>query len=75
MHVSAPHHQSAFLLRHRLDELHRERGFVLHTPLAFHEAYMADLDEEIATTTEAFVGSAVTEIAELRAQLGGPMVG
>jgi hypothetical protein len=36
---------------------------------------MADLREEIVATRHAYVGSAVIEIASLRAQLFGPQVG
>jgi len=36
---------------------------------------MADLRDEIAAASHAYVGAAVTEIATLRAQLSGPQVG
>jgi hypothetical protein len=36
---------------------------------------MADLDQEIADTHSAYVGAAVTEIATLRGQLSGPLLG
>jgi hypothetical protein len=36
---------------------------------------MADLDNEIEATGHAYVATAVTEIASLRAQLWGPQVG
>jgi hypothetical protein len=36
---------------------------------------MADLDDEIATTTSAYVGAAVTEIAMLRGELAGRLHG
>jgi hypothetical protein len=36
---------------------------------------MADLDDEIAVTLQAFVGAAVTEIATFRGQLSGAQVG
>jgi hypothetical protein len=36
---------------------------------------MAGLDAEIAATSSAYVGAAVTEIASLRAQLSGKHVG
>jgi hypothetical protein len=38
-------------------------------------AYMADLDDEIAEVSDAYVGAAVTEIATLRAELFGPQMG
>jgi hypothetical protein len=59
----------------RLRELQRERALALMTPLADEPAYMSDLDEEITVTTAAYVASAVTEIASLRAALGGRQVG
>jgi hypothetical protein len=43
--------------------------------LAADTAYMADLDDEIAELSDAYVGAAVTEIATLRAELFGPQVG
>jgi hypothetical protein len=36
---------------------------------------MADLYDEIAEVSAAYVGAAVTEIATLRAELFGPQVG
>ena len=41
------------------------------TPLAGEPAYMADLEDEILATEAAYVAGAVTEIASLRARLGG----
>ena len=45
------------------------------TPLGDEPRYMADLDEEITVTTAAYVASAVTEIASLRAALDAPQAG
>jgi hypothetical protein len=56
--------------RRRLEELHRERALAQMTPLAAVPAYMADLDDEILATEAAYVASAITEIASLRARLG-----
>jgi hypothetical protein len=39
--------------------------------LSGDSAYMADLDDEIQATGHAYVATAVTEIASLRAQLWG----
>jgi hypothetical protein len=39
------------------------------------DAYMADLEEEIATLRNVYVGAAVTEIASLRGELFGPQEG
>jgi len=62
-------------IRHRLADLAEERYCALNSPLANDEAYMADLYEDIATTTAAWIGAAVTEIACLRARLGAPLTG
>jgi hypothetical protein len=37
--------------------------------------YRADLERDIRTQTEAYVGAAVTEIAALRAAISGPLLG
>ena len=57
--------------RRRLEELHRERTLAQMTPLAGEPAYMADLEDEILATEAAYVAGAITEIASLRARLGG----
>ena len=44
----------------------------MDTALRNDPRYMADLDEEILATQHAYVGSAVLEIAQLRADLDGP---
>ena len=67
--------QSATDLRHHLELLEIERVLALDTALRDDPAYMADLQEEILATRHAYVGSAVTEIASLRAELFGPQVG
>jgi hypothetical protein len=62
----------------RLKELQAERLFVSSEGLAAdtaYMAYMADLDDEIAEVSDAYVGAAVTEIATLRAELFGPQMG
>lgn len=56
-------------------QLYAERSLVRSTVLAGDIAYVTDLEDEIAATTHAFVGAAVTEIATLRAELSGPQVG
>jgi hypothetical protein len=61
--------------RRRLEELHRERLLARMTPLASQPAYMTDLEDEIVATEAAMVASAVTEIACLRADLGGRLAG
>jgi hypothetical protein len=62
-------------VRTRLQELQAERASAWLAGLTSNQAYMTDLDDEIATVTSAYVGAAVTEIAVLRAQLLGPQVG
>jgi hypothetical protein len=59
----------------RLKELQAERLLASSGGLAADNAYMADLDDEIAEVSDAYVGAAVTEIATLRAELFGPQVG
>jgi hypothetical protein len=65
----------ALELRARWQELQAERMLVTSKGLPADSAYMADLDDEIAETSAAYVESAVTEIATLRAELFGPQVG
>jgi hypothetical protein len=59
----------------RLRELQAERLLASSEGLDADTAYMADLDDEIAEVSNAYVGAAVTEIATLRAELFGPQVG
>ena len=67
--------QSATDLRHHLELLEIERVLALDTALRNDPAYMADLQEEIMATRHAYIGSAVTEIASLRAELSGAQIG
>ena len=62
-------------IRAQLDRLHRERLEAEATGLTRCAAYMADLDDEIAACRAAYVGAAVTEIAIVRAELFGRLVG
>ena len=66
---------TALQARSQLGELEVERALAAFTPLTGVEAYMADLEEEIATLRSVYVGAAVTEIASLRGELFGPQVG
>jgi hypothetical protein len=59
----------------RLKELQAERLLATSMGLAADAAYMADLDDEIAQVSDAYVVAAVTEIATLRAELFGLQVG
>jgi hypothetical protein len=61
--------------REHLDLLMEERRLALECGLGNDAHYMADLADEIATCRAAFVGAAVTEIATLRGQLSGPLLG
>ena len=62
-------------IKQHLDLLQHERELALGTALRDDPRYMADLDEEIVATNHAFVGSAVIEIARLRADIDGPLEG
>ena len=62
-------------LQGHLRQLHAERALAVIEGLAANEAYMADLDDEIAAALGAYVSAAVTEIACLRAELSGPLTG
>jgi hypothetical protein len=65
----------AIELKIRLNELEAERLLAASEGLAANTAYMADLEDEIAEVSDAYVGAAVTEIAMLRGELFGPQVG
>jgi hypothetical protein len=62
-------------IHHRLSELEAERMLASLQGLTNDPAYMADLTEEITAARHAYVGAAVTELASLRAQLSGPLLG
>ncbi len=66
---------TAIDIRDRLDLLAQERYLAINAGLDHDEAYMADLIDDIATTTAAYIGAAVTEIACLRARMGEPQQG
>jgi hypothetical protein len=71
-----PHiHINAVDLRGRLIQLHAERSETAATGLAEIPSYMSDLQEEIVVTRQLYVLTAVTEIAELRAELFGAQHG
>ncbi len=61
-------------LRH-LEVLQEERALAHLTGLIHDADYVADLNDDIEASTHAYVGLAVTEIATLRAELGGPSFG
>ena len=62
-------------LREHLRLLYVERALAEVEGLASNRAYMEDLEDEIAADRHAYVGTAVTEIASLRAALSGPLYG
>ncbi len=66
---------TAIDVKHHLELLEEERALALEAGLGTDQAYMADLEDEIATTHAAWIGAAVTEIATLRAQLSGAQLG
>lgn len=66
---------SALKIKSQLEDLHTERVLAEVEGLAANRAYMHDLDTEIAAVRAAFVMTAVTEIATLRAELFGADVG
>jgi hypothetical protein len=62
-------------IKQHLDLLEHERVLALGTSLRDDPRYMADLNDEISATSHAFVGSAVIEIARLRADIDGSLEG
>ncbi len=62
---------SAPELSEHLRDLYLERALAELHGLTEDPAYMADLREEIAGCRGALIGTAVSEIAILRGQLGG----
>jgi hypothetical protein len=73
--ISTINYMNAADAREHLDLLFAEKRLAIECGLAHDAHYMADLDDEIATCRAAWVGAAVTEIATLRGQLDGPLVG
>ena len=66
---------SATEIQGRLSALEAERMLASLHGLTNDPAYMADLTEEITAARHAYTGAAVTEIASLRAELSGPLLG
>jgi hypothetical protein len=62
-------------MKERLEVLEAERACALQAGLGANRLYISDLDEEIAAVRAAYVGSAVIEIARLRAWLDAPLNG
>jgi hypothetical protein len=61
--------------RTQLRRLQAERLDAVEAGLGENALYMADLENDIEASRALYIGLAVTEIATLRAQLGGPQVG
>jgi hypothetical protein len=66
---------SAAEIRQHLKLLELERLEAETIGLTGCESYKRDLEQEMEACRSAFVGAAVTEIAQLRAQLSGPLAG
>jgi hypothetical protein len=62
-------------IRAQLDRLHLERWEAEFVGLTTCQAYIRDLEKEIAWCREAWVAAAVTEIAAAQAELSGRLVG
>jgi hypothetical protein len=62
-------------VRTHVVQLEAERAAALAEGLGGVTAYMADLDDELRSWRELYVMTAVTEIAELRAEIAGPQFG
>ena len=59
----------------RLADLRFERAIAADAGLLDDPTYVADLDDDIESSTRHYVGLAVTEIASLRGALSGPQQG
>jgi hypothetical protein len=66
---------SAHEMRGRLRRLMGERVDAIDAGLSGNRTYMRDLEHDLATAHEAYVGLVVTEIAALRGQLSGRQQG
>ena len=58
-----------------LRQLAAERIDATEAGLGDNAIYMTELDTALAAAREAYIGLAVTEIATLRGQLSGPLLG
>ncbi len=66
---------TAINIQTQLHRLRAERALAARAPVETPAFYLGDLDEEIKATRDAYVATAVTEIATLRAELFGAQVG
>jgi hypothetical protein len=69
------HFTDAASMRRHLSDLYTEQAAAGLAGLLDHGDYRSDLEHEIAFMRNAYVGAAVTEIAVLRADLGGRLRG
>ena len=74
IHPDHPIETAADALRH-LADLRFELALAGPTGLVADAGYLQDLHDDIVTSEQVFVGLAVTEIAGLRADLGGRLQG
>lgn len=74
-HVTQDSPATAVELRQRLWALQGERLEALEAGLGANRLFMDDLDRELEYARGAYVGTAVTEIASLRAALSGRLEG
>jgi hypothetical protein len=66
---------SAVAAREHVIELEAERALAEQTGVASIRTYMDDLDWELDAWRHVYITSAVVEIASLRAELDGPLLG
>ncbi len=66
---------TAVKLQADLRLLYAERALAGLEGLGSDPSYMADLLDDIDSLRNAYIGAVVTEIATLRAELGGPLRG
>lgn len=65
----------ALQMKDRLAEFEAERALASLEGLSANGAYISDLDDDLAAARHAYVGAAVTDIATLRGELSGPLLG
>jgi hypothetical protein len=76
-HMLHPIHpiETAAQAKERLAELRFELAIAGPAGLLEDADYVRDINDDISASEELYVGLAVTEIASLRAELGGPLLG
>ena len=74
LHPNHPIETAAEALN-RLRDLRFELAIAEPAGLLEDASYMTDIRADISASEELYVGLAVTEIASLRAELGGPLLG